>query len=102
MSEQEPTGASGAKPDWLDHVLSEAARVLRASDTLDWLTTDAAAALTKRADEREQDITAMREALTSHSHRVRQFDRAVRFASAEAAMQRKLSIWLAGKNEGDA
>jgi hypothetical protein len=93
------------KPAWLRNVLGETVALLRSSDTVEWLTTEAAGRLTDRAAKRETAIAEMREKIIQHDHnRVDQFDAAVRFATAEAAMQKGLADWLkdhAPKKEGD-
>jgi hypothetical protein len=84
-------------PEWLQTTLSEAAALIRSSDTVTWLTTDAASHLATRATEREEEIIEIRDALfRADPNRIPHFDGAVRFATAEAAMQRKLADWLKG------
>ena len=89
---------------WLRNVLGETVALLRSSDTVAWLSTEAAERLAARATEREEEIGKIREALRSDSNRIPHFDGAVRFATAEAAMQQRLARWLQGltpTKEGD-
>jgi hypothetical protein len=93
-----------SKPMWLRVLGGEAAKVLRGSDTIGWLTTDGAKALETHAKKRQDEMARVRDALASNSARIPEFDRAVRFAEAEAAAQKRLACWLQGatpKKKGD-
>jgi hypothetical protein len=73
-----------SKPMWLRVLGGEAAKVLRGSDTIGWLTTDGAKALETHAKKRQDEMARVRDALASNSDRIPEFDRAVRFAEAES------------------
>jgi hypothetical protein len=96
-----------ANHQWLRRVLVEARTLLQASDTVEWLRTEAAKQLAVRADKRKTVITEMRAVMAQHGNRQGdEVDAALRFAEAEATMQQSLAGWLqrprAPEPEGDA